>query len=202
MKITNQDCITMMRGLKGLKQPSLADIKGFKDKEDYMFHTKFAHTVSKNKRDLTPILELIEETDKPSEEYEEYVKARDELFTEMAEKKKDGNPDVSVANNPNGSQSKTYNVPSLADKNSRESKKLKSLEAKHKDAIDAREKQNEEVKEFLKEDSKFVPAKVRWSMIPKGLETEQMDAVFFMIEDGTEEEEKPTKKKKNEPPTE
>lgn len=196
MKMTNDDCLTMFNGLSAVKQPAFAEIKDFDDKEKYIFHTKFVRAVSLNKKKLGPIIESLQEAEKLSDEYKEYIEKRDELLAEHAKKDKDGNPEerISVIG---GQQRRSYNVPSLHDKTSDVSKKIKKLETANEGVIEARKTVEKEMKAMLKEEIDFIPHMISESMVPDGLQPEAMDGVMYMIEDeeGTPEPKKKETKK-------
>ena len=188
-KMTQRDCIQMFNGLKAVVQPSFADIKDMEDKEEYMFHAKFIQAVSYNKKKLLPVIESIEEAEKISDDYKDYLKERDETLAKFAKKDKDGAPEKITTEIPGGVRT-SYNVPDLAIKGSPAHKAIDALEKKHKAVIDARKKTEEEVKVMLKEEVKDLGLKlVRWSMIPKGLSQKAMDGVMFMIDETEEKEE-------------
>ncbi len=187
--MTNDDCLTMFNGLAAVKQPAFKDLAGMDNKEDFLFHTKFVHRVTKNKKVLDPIIETLREAEKLSDEYKEYMEKRDEILAKHAKKDKEGNPEERIAVGPDGIGRRSYNVPSLADKTSDAAKAIDKLEKKNEGVIEARKKQEEEMKELMKEESDFKPILIPWSMLPKGLSEQAMAGVIYMIEDEDEDEE-------------
>ena len=182
--MTNNDCLQMLNGLTAVKQPLFADIKDMEDMTDYLFHAKFIQAVSYNKRKLTPLIESFQDIEKFSEEYEAYLKERNEMLAKYAKKDGDGNP-IKEKRMIGEFLQEAFNVPSLANKNSITSKAIKKLEDDNKALIDERKNKSKEMDALLKEDCK-IPFKfkyVPWSMIPKGLDTSMMDGVMYMIED-------------------
>jgi len=182
--MTNGDALQMLNGLNAVKQPLFADIKHMEDMTDYLFHAKFIQAVSYNKRKLNPLIESFQDIEKFSDEYNAYLKERDEILSKYAKKDKEGNP-VKTGKRIGEFIQEAYNIPSLADKNSIASKAIKKLEDNNKALIDERKEKSKEIEALLKEDCK-VPLKfklVPWSMIPKGLDTSMMDGVMYMIEE-------------------
>lgn len=192
--MTYDDCLTMSNGLQQVVQPAFADIKDFEDKEKYIFHSKFVRAVSFNKKKLEPIIEVLRDVEKLSDEYKEYLEKRDEILAKFAKKDKDGAPEERIQM-VNGQQRKSYNVPSLHDKSSEVGKKITKLEKDNDDVIQARKKTEAEIKEMLKEDVAFEPERVPWSMIPDGQDTPAMDGIMYMIEDQDGPEREPEKEK-------
>ena len=199
MKMTYDDCLQMFNGLSQVKQPAFADVKELEEKDDYLFHVKFVHTVSYNKRKLKPIIEVLQDAEKFTDEYNEYVKKRDEFLAEHARKDKEGNPEERIIIS-DGIPRRSYNVPLLNVKNSKVWKEINKLEKEYKDEIEQQKKQQKTMEILLEEEANFESKKVPWSMIPKGLDALAMDGVMFMIEDEEvpdiskkEEREKPKK---------
>lgn len=193
MKMTNDDCLTMFNGLQQVKQPAFAELTDFEDKDKYIFHTKFVRSVSLNKKKLGPIIESLQEAEKLSDEYKEYLEKRDELLVEYAKKDKDGAPEERTTY-VGGQPRRSYNVPLLNDKTSDVSKKIKKLETANEEIIEARKKVEEEMKALLKEEIDFAPHMVPESMVPDGLQPQAMDGVMYMIED-VDTEDPPAKPK-------
>lgn len=184
--MTNHDCLNMFNGLQIIKQPSFADIKDFANKEDLIFHAKFLKAVSLTKRKLDPIIESIKDAEKPSDEYNEYMKGREDILSRWSKKDAEGNPLTNVEYINNRPQ-RSFNIPALLDRSSEASRELKKYDDKNKEIIDLRKRQDEQLLQMLKEPSNFVPEKVIESMIPSGLDPKVWDAIIFMIEDDTDE---------------
>jgi hypothetical protein len=199
MEMTNNDCVIMHNALNKIKQPSFSEIKDMEKRDDYIFHVRFVQALSLNKRLLTQLIESIQEAIKPSEEFKAYSEARQEIYLKYAKRNEDGNA-IEVTETINGQQARSYIIPHLTDKGSQVNKDLNKLEKENKEIIEMQKAKDEEDKLFMKAKADFTPKKVRFSMIPRGLDREIMDGVLFMIEDDEEEtpepEKKPSKKEK------
>ncbi len=98
---------------------------------------KFAYAVAKNREELKPEIKSLQAANEPSEAFNILDAARVELAKEYA-KKVDGKPVVE-------GDSYVMEDQALFDK------AFDKLKAKHKDAVEAREKQMKDFEELLKE---------------------------------------------------
>jgi hypothetical protein len=196
MKLTNADCIKIYNGLKSIVQPPFDLIRDLPNREDYIFHVRFLTDISLNKRKLEDIVNSLEDGNKNAPEIDEYLKEKEECLVKHSKKDKDGNPIQSTIT-VDGITQRSYNVPGLADKDSIASKEMDAIEKKYKDILDQRKKQTEQYNEKLKEESHFVPTKIKYNIIPRGLSAQAMDAIILILEDEEViEPEKPKKAKK------
>lgn len=202
MEPTKNDCMVMYNALSAIVQPAFADIKDLDDREEYIFHIEFVYAIAYNKRKLKDIVDALQEAQKTSDEYNDYLEERDKVLQRFAVKLDDGSPKERIDRLSTGQViNRSYIVPDLAEPTSKASKEIKALEEKHKDLIDIRKNQTADFEKLVKEKvGDDIGLKlVRWSMIPKGLQPQWMDGVMYMIDlDSKEpgEEIKPDKKKK------
>lgn len=155
--LKNKDLYELMAGLRAVK-----DLKGL----------KFAYAVSKNINLVRQELESFEEMSKPTPEYMAYDIARVELAKKHAVKDENGKP--RMENNHYIMEDKE-----LFDK---EVDKLQKS-ATHKKAVEEREKQLNEFKAFLEEDSDFEPYMVKIQYVPEDITSEQLAGIFMIIDD-------------------
>jgi len=133
---------------------------------------KFAYGITKNKKIIDREIEDIKESITPSPEFAEFEKARVELCKEYAEKDEKG--EFKVENN-------EYVLPE--DKKEEFEIRLKALREQHKEAIEGREKQNEDFEAFQKEESKVEFYKIKLKDVPEDISAEEMQAIDELIEE-------------------
>lgn len=197
MKLTNDDCITMYNALDAVLQPKFEDIKDLDDRDDYIFHVDFVHAISYNKRKLKDVVESLQEANKNTNEYDEYLKEREKILERYAAKNDDGTARERFNILPNGMRQRIgFIVPDLSDPDSDVAKEIDKLEKKNKTHIDVRKKQSEDFKQTLKDTTEVNIKMVNWSRIPKGLQPYMMDGIMFMINESSSMPEKKDEKKK------
>lgn len=138
------------------------------NKLGHLVGVRFAYAVSRNIALLKPEYEAIQEAIKPSEAFTAYEKERIALAESFAKKDEKGKAI---------SENKMY---VLEDKDGFE-KAFEALKETHKDAIEARKKQEEEVNELLKTESTVALHKVMLDNVPEGITVEQMHSIVEII---------------------
>lgn len=137
---------------------------------------KFSYAVSKNLNLLKDEVESIDKTLENTETFQKYEYARLALAEKNALKDDDGKPKTETA--PNGVTS--YVMPTdtkVFDKAFEELKKT------HKDALDAREKQEADYTTLLTTDSDITPYKLKLEDVPEDISASQMNGIFHIVDE-------------------
>ncbi len=137
---------------------------------------RFAYAVSKNIHKIKPHIESLQDSVKPSEEFQKYDKERLELAEKHAKKNKDGQPNK-ITDLDNNTQS--YDI----ENEEKFQKELKKLQSKYKDALEEREKQIEKYKELLQEEADVELYKIKVEDLPEDITPQQMTNLFMIIDD-------------------
>lgn len=137
---------------------------------------RFSYAIAKNVNLLKGEIESLDKAMEPAKEFMEFEKERVELVEKYAEKDENGKPKKEVA--PNGSQQYVMNTGEK-----KFQKEFDELKKKHKDAVEAREKQIEEYTKLLSTDSDFVPHKVKLEDVPKDVNARQMAGIYEIVEE-------------------
>lgn len=152
--MTKQEIINLYNNLN-----TLGDLRG----------VKFSYGVARNIQKLKQEVDAFQLVSKPSEEYSVFDNERIELAKSHSKKDDKGEP-VVVGNEFQIEDEKKFN------------KELDALRKKHKSAIEAREKQIEEVTALLEEESTVELHKIKIEDVPEDITTAQMSAIFSLIE--------------------
>lgn len=161
-KLTNGQIVGMYYAL-----PSLGNLKG----------VKFNHGIDKNRKRLKKEVESIEESIKPSKEFEEYDKLRIEINEKFSVKNEDGSPKMSSNQN-----SSRY----IIDENKRVEfdKEQEILKKKHSVIVETREKQLKEYRELLlEENTTFISYPMKVDVIPEDVTGDQFELISYFLED-------------------
>jgi len=182
----NIDCLICLQGLREVNAPNM--------------EPKFNMRVSHNIRQLEEVSTDLEKAREISDEFKTYNDERIALNTKHAEKDDAGNPKKVVVAGPGGQEIENFIIKAVADPKSPYNKEMDRLKEKHKAAIDARDAQVEKYTTLLDEEAEGLKLlKVDEDMIPKGLNRNASNAVYFMTKIDLDDEEetpaKPDKKK-------
>ncbi len=145
---------------------SVGDLKG----------VKFAYAVSKNIHKIKPHIESLQESVKPTEEFQKYDKERAELAEKHAKKNKEGKP-ITNTNLDNNTQS--YEI----ENEEKFQKELEKLQKKYKGALDERESQIEKYKELLQEEADVELYTIKVKDLPEDITPEKLTNLFFIIDE-------------------
>ena len=131
---------------------------------------RWAYGMTRNLKRMEPIVQSVAEAEKATPEFLEYEKARVELAKEHADKDEKGRPIT------NGQSFQ------IADQEAF-SEALMALQEEHKPALEARQKQVEEVQGLLGEDVEYEPFLVSIDDAVGDVSGNLMEAIFFLIKD-------------------
>lgn len=162
--------------------PILGELKG----------VKFNYGIDKNRKRLKKEVETLEERAKPSKEFEEYDKERVKVNEKFSQKNEDGTPKM-VTN-----QQQQVSRYVIDDKRKTEfDKEQDELKIKHKAAVESREAQLKEYREFLEGESDFTPFFIDIDSVPTEINGNQFELIsIFFKEDEVKEESKEDKSDK------
>jgi len=148
--------------------------------------SKFTYTVTKNKRKIEQLLKEFDKVREPSKRYKDYVDEVEKLKVEVSNKDDKGNPIIIDGQLSDGTPSKFYDIP---DKENPEGDWMKGLDAiklKYKDLIEEqKEKEKHFVEVVMHEEIEFTPHFVNISDVPKEITQQEMDLIYWMIDDTT-----------------
>ena len=136
---------------------------------------KFAYAVSKNINILKNEIESLDKAMEPSEKFMEYDKARIALVELHAEKDDKGKAKIETS----ASGAQQYVID---EENKMFKKAFDTLKAKHKEAVDARDKQTEEYIKLLATDSDVKVYKVKLDDVPKEITAVQMSGIYEIVD--------------------
>jgi len=151
--MTNQNILDLQQGLNQVK--NLSGIK-------------FAYVVSKNINKVNSEVETFKETIKPSDAFNQYEKERIELVELHAKKDEKGKSIIK------GNEYEIENRQAF-------DAQFEVLKEKHKEALDAREKQLKDFDAFLKEESKLELHKIDVNEVPSTITVAQMSGIELII---------------------
>ncbi len=129
---------------------------------------KFTYTISKNKEILKKVVEEIQKKAEMHENYREYEKERVELNEKYAKRDKDGNPEV---------KDKNYVIKDKA----KFEEEVEKLKKKHKDAIEQREQQREDIDKLADEEITLELKTLPIGIIPNEITVDQMEVLSMLI---------------------
>jgi len=141
---------------------------------------KFVYAVNRNRKKLEPSIESLDKAREFSEAYQEFDDARIALCEEFADLDKDGKP-KKVITNPI-TQSYQFVVNEKAVEFEKAFGKLK-VSKKHKEAVEARDKQLKEVEDLLEEKEKVELHLVDLDKVPDEITSDQMAGIFEIIKE-------------------
>jgi len=131
---------------------------------------KFAYGISKNKKIVDSEIESVKESVAQSETFTEFEAKRIELCKEYAEKDEKGEFKV---------ESNEYVLP--AEKKEEFEIRLNALREQNKEAIDEREKQLIDYKEFIDQESTIEFYKIKLSSVPEDISAEELEGISELI---------------------
>ena len=129
---------------------------------------KFTYTISKNKEILKKVVEEIQKKAEMHENYREYEKERVELNEKYTKRDKDGNPEV---------KDKNYVIKDKA----KFEEEVEKLKKKHKDAIEQREQQREDIDKLADEEITLELKTLPIGIIPNEITVDQMEVLSMLI---------------------
>ncbi|MCK4816320.1 hypothetical protein KA005_11175 [bacterium] len=144
---------------------------------------KFTYAVTKNKRRLESEIKIMEKAKEPDKSFKEFEKEIDALYKEYADKDVMGKPKMKKIMVSATKSSWQYIIPGLNDPESKYGKAVAVLRKKHKEALEAQEKKEEEYQEFLKEESEWKPFMIDLAIVPDDIHQTIMDRIIWMIKD-------------------
>jgi pyruvate/2-oxoacid:ferredoxin oxidoreductase beta subunit len=151
--MTNQKIIELADALNKVK--SLSGIR-------------FAYAISKNINKVNSEIETFKERTNQSKEFQEYEKERIELV-ELHAKKDEKGKSIIVGNEYQIDNKEAFDA------------QFEVLKEKHKEVIDARQKQIDDFNLFLKEESKIELHKVDYKDVPTNITVEQMSGILEIV---------------------
>lgn len=131
---------------------------------------KFNYAIAKNIATLKPEIEAIQRSYEATEDFNKYEIERVELAKKHS-KKGDNDEPLLI----NGNQFDIEDLKAFQTE-------FNELKEKHKEVITIREKQLKEVEEFLLKESNIELHKIKMEDIPKEIKTEDMAAIYCLIE--------------------
>jgi len=141
---------------------------------------KFAYAVAKNSKLVGGEIETLQETIKPTEEYSDFEKERDEIVKKYAVKDKNGGA-KQESKEVNGQHFTFYNIEK--DKIDISNKELKELNEKFKEAVDARDIQLKEYAELMEVECNIEVHKIVLDLIPEDITGGTIELIDWMIEE-------------------
>lgn len=133
---------------------------------------KFSYAVVKTHRLIeTEILDL-EKTNKPSAEYEEFEKKRQELVMKYAKKDKDGKPMTFQSGNTVKAHIDDVDACNAA---------VEELRKKHAKAVNEQEEKNKKFEKYLEEPAETKIHTIPENLVPKDISSLHLHGVFEII---------------------
>lgn len=136
---------------------------------------KFCYCISKNKRLLEQEIKDINNSYPSSEEFKQYDKERIEICNKYGKKDEKGEFIFTT----NGSY--------VIENKEEFDKEIELLNNKNKTIIDERQKQIDNLNDFLEEESSFKPFLINIEEVPNNINSNQFDKIFYIIEEGEKE---------------
>lgn len=133
---------------------------------------KFVYAVVKNLKAVNDEIADLEEVAKPRAEYIAYDRERIRLNQEHAEKDNTGNPVI---------DQKTQNFVIEKKLQKAFDAKVETLKKKHRNALEAREKQVADFNKLLEAKSTFKPHMIEEESLPENITVEQLNAIIDII---------------------
>ena len=137
---------------------------------------KFSYAIARNINLLKSEVESLDKVLQPHEEFMEFERARIALVEKHAERDEKGKPKKEFVNN--GSEQYV-----IKEGEKKFEKEFEALKAKHKKAVEAREKQIEEYTKLLTTESDFKPYMVKLEELPKEINTRQTAGIYEIIQE-------------------
>jgi len=149
-------------------------------------HPRLSYAVVKNRRKVEQVIKDMEETLKPDEQMQEFIKKREELAIKYSVKDENNVPRTREIVSDDGRITRFYVIEGQDDPGSPYRKELAELEKQYREAIDshkAKIKVYEE--EFLQEETDFEPFKVDLEFLEAHEKCPQeiMNLIFWMIKE-------------------
>ena len=132
---------------------------------------KFAYAVNRNIKQLQTEIDAVQKAIEPTSEFSAFEKERVKVAEEYAEKDGKGKPKVE-----NGQYV-------FGDKLDEYQKRYDKLIEEHKPAVDAREKQIEDVNKLLDEEVEVNLYKIPLASVPEGITTAEMNKIMPIIDE-------------------
>lgn len=142
------------------------------EKVGHLKGVKFAYGIARNKKIVDAEIENIKESVAQSEAFTAFEKSRIELCQEYAEKDEKG--EFKVENN-------EYVLP--ADKKEEFEIRLNALREQNKEGIEEREKQLNDYKDFIDQESAVEFHKIKLSSVPEDITAEELEGIKELIEE-------------------
>ena len=142
-----------------MKRRILLDLWKVLTKLEFLKHdVRFSYFIVKNKRAIKEEMQILNESQKPSNDFIEYDNIRVELAKKYSDKDEIGNP--KVLNEQFVITENMYNF----------DMEMRKLKERFKDTITAREQQLKDYNDLLEEDIDFKLTKVKLECLPKQIE--------------------------------
>ena len=135
---------------------------------------KFCYAIARNIKKLEAVVESVQIASIPPEIFKEYEQERRQFAQKSSKKDEKGNPVTEVVNDV-----KRF---VMSDSNAFEAG-FKVIKEKHKEALQKRKEQLEEVRELLKVETEIDLFTIPTSCIPEEVNTKQMTAIMPIIKD-------------------
>ena len=131
----------------------------------------FGYAVNKNLRIVGAELEILKESNKPSEKFAEFLRKQEDIVRKYAKKGEDGNFIIT-----NGS----YDIKGSEKEVTEE---VAPLREEYKETLEARETQEKSYQELLEKESDVKLYMVKKEDLPKDITGDQMASIFDIIEE-------------------
>lgn len=131
---------------------------------------KFAYAINRNKTILDAEVKAINEAKVEKEDFQAYEKARIELVEAHAKKDKEGKP-VILGNQYQIADQKKFD------------KEIAKLQKEHKKSLDNRQKQIDELNNFIKEEVELELYGIKLENVPENISVEKMGIITPLIEE-------------------
>ena len=133
---------------------------------------KFAYAVAKNLQVVTEECKVLEKLQEPTEAFKAFEAERMEIIVKVAEKDETGNPKVT---------DNQYTI--LAENREQFALDMQELQTKHKEALEARDKQITEFNALLEEPVDITLFNVKFDCLPADITAAQITAIMAIVEE-------------------
>jgi hypothetical protein len=179
-KMTYEECLLCLSGLRAVSPVPITDIKDAPDREKYIPGAKFMYAISKNKSLLGSIEKTLFEIKEPSKEYVEFETGREKILQKYADK--DTNGEYIMHSDVGGYGTKTrYQIPGRDDPGSDFRKEMDAYLKENEAVLDEQRRKIDNFREHLSLGSEFEPHKIPEETIPLGLSPEAWDGLIYII---------------------
>lgn len=132
---------------------------------------RFAYGLAKNKKILEKEFEIFREALKAPEDFKKYDNERIEICKELVDKDEKGDPKMDSSGYVITTRREEFDV------------RLKALQERNKEVVDAREKQIKEFNELMGKESDYKPYMISFDEVPKDITARQYDGIKDLIEE-------------------